>query len=73
MPAEMRSVYSSAVDRIGYDAETGDLIVHWIRGKRRQSVYRQVPPNLAHEVMNAASVGTALQLSVQGLYQHEYL
>lgn len=65
---EMREVYSSAVNRIGY--EDGELHVRWQNGKL--SIYSGVPEKLADEVMNAPSIGTALRLSVQGTYDHRY-
>lgn len=68
---EMRSVYSDAVDEIGYDDETKELHVVWKRNGRR-SVYSGVPPEVAEETMNAPSVGQALRNSVQNTYAHGY-
>ena len=41
MPPPMRSVFSSHVDRIGHDAQTGELYVQWDTGKT--SVYPASP------------------------------
>jgi hypothetical protein len=66
---EMRSVYSSHVSSIGY--ENGNLIVEWANG--RTSEYSGVPENVAEEVMNAPSIGSALRNSIKGAYVHRYL
>lgn len=70
---EMREVYSSRVARIGY--EDGALHVEWAtpRPGKEVSVYEDVPEKLADEVMNAASVGQALRLSIEPQYPHRYL
>ncbi len=65
--ADLRDVYSSHVSRIGY--EGGNLIVEWQNGKT--SVYEGVPERLANEVMNSASIGSALQ-SIKKSFQHRY-
>ena len=67
---EMRSVYSSAVDRVGYDEEQHELHVEWSDGKR--SIYSDVPPPVADQVQNAWSVGKALHQMVKGNYGHRY-
>jgi KTSC domain len=67
---EMREVYSNRVASIGY--EDGKLAVKWAKGGRT-SVYTGVPEELAREVMNAPSVGSALRLSIEGSYPHSYL
>lgn len=69
---EMREVYSSSVDRIGYDAETQELHVVWRRGGKT-SVYQDVPPDKAQQVMNAWSVGQAVrELHGTGDHGHAY-
>lgn len=65
--ADLRDVYSSHVARIGY--EGGNLTVEWTTGK--VSVYEGVPADLADEVMNAPSVGSALR-GIKGSYRHRY-
>jgi hypothetical protein len=66
---EMREVYSSAVQEIGY--EDGKLVVVWKRSGKT-STYTGVPPELAQQVMNAPSIGQALRESVQNQYAHGY-
>lgn len=70
MPIETKSVYSSHVDTVSYDDATSDLTVRWDTGK--VSVYAGVPANIAKEVMNSWSVGTALHNQVKGKYEHRY-
>jgi hypothetical protein len=71
MAVEMKSVYSSHVDAVGYDEETGDLIVRWQSGKT--SAYADVPEEVAKRVMSAPSVGEALHEEIKGSYDHRYL
>lgn len=65
-----RAVYSSHVDRIGYDQQTKELRVKWDTGKT--SVYSGVPPDVADTVSNSWSVGQALTQMVKGTYSHRY-
>lgn len=67
----MRDVYSSHVDRIGHDPATNELHVQWEGGKH--SVYANVPPGKASDVMNAWSVGKALTRDIKGAHGHRYL
>jgi hypothetical protein len=67
----MRSVYSSHVSKVGHDQETGELVVQWDNGKT--SVYSGVPPDLADDVMNSWSVGSALTTRIKGAFPHRYL
>ncbi len=71
MPAEMKSVFSSHVSEIGYDADTAELIVVWQSGKT--SAYSGVPDDVAREVVNAASVGSAVRDMIKGVYPHRYV
>lgn len=68
---EFKSVYSSAVSKIGYDPETSELHVIWARGKH--SVYSGVPEKVANSVMNAASIGIALHDVIIPEYGHTYV
>jgi hypothetical protein len=70
MPPVMRSVFSSHVNRVGHDPETGDLHVEWDNGKT--SIYSGVPPALADDVSNAWSVGKALHGQIKGKFPHRY-
>lgn len=66
----MLSVFSSHVNRIGYNAETNELHVEWDSGKT--SVYSGVPAGVADGVMRSWSVGTALHNEVKDKYEHRY-
>jgi len=68
MSLEMRNVFSKRVSKIGWDDSTGELVVMWISGKF--SRYAGVPKALANQVMNSASVGTALSTEIEGKYDH---
>jgi hypothetical protein len=68
---EMRSVYSSFVDEIGYDPETEELHVKYSSG--RTAVYEGVPPTAAATVLSSASIGKALHAHVRGKYGHRYV
>lgn len=65
----MRRVFSSHVERVGYDPDTQELHVHF-RGSRntpdRLVVYRDVPPHKGNAVLNAPSIGTALHFNIRG-------
>lgn len=66
----MQSVFSSHVDRIGHDSDTGDLHVQWQGGKT--SVYSGVPAALASDVRNSWSVGKAVREQIIPNYKHRY-
>ena len=69
MTAQMQNVFSTSVSQIGHDPDTNELFVQWQSGKT--SVYQNVPADIAQQVMNAPSVGTALQ-AVKANYPHRY-
>ncbi len=71
MPPAMRNVYSSTVDRAGYAPETNELHVVWKGGKT--SVYSDVSPVKADEVLNSWSVGKAIHRQIKGAHEHRYL
>jgi len=72
MAAEMRSVFSSNVSEIGYDADTAELFVTWRSGKT--SAYSGVPDDVARQVVNAASVGSAVNDMIKAAgYPHRYI
>lgn len=71
MEINMKDVFSSHVNQIGYDAEKSELHVAWDTGKR--SVYSEVPQDVAHGVMNNWSVGSAIREQIKPNYQHRYL
>ena len=65
-----KDVYSSNVSKIGYDPETKDLIITWSKGK--QSIYSNVPEELAEQLANAPSVGSMLNGEIKPYYSHRY-
>ena len=64
-------VFSKMCTEIGYDSETGDLLVTWNSGKR--SAYAGVGEDLAMQVANAASVGQMLISEIKPNYPHRYV
>ena len=69
MALDMRPTpMSSNVSQIGYDEETEELVVIFAKGGRY--VYYGVPADIADEVINAPSVGQALNLDIKGFYPH---
>jgi hypothetical protein len=71
MALEWRSVFSSNVDSIAYNAETLELFVRWTRG-RKVSVYEGVPDDVADEAMRAYSVGNYIREEIKPNYRHRY-
>jgi len=71
MAIKTQKVYSSHVNEMSYDEETGDLVVTFSRGNR--ALYSGVPPKTAREVMNAPSVGQAMHDQIIGNYPHRYV
>jgi len=66
-----KPVYSKMVQEVGYDEETKELYVTWIRGKR--SIYGPgVPEQLALDLTNAPSVGNMINSEVKPYYSHRY-
>jgi hypothetical protein len=65
----MRNVYSSSVNRIGY--EGGKLFVEWVSG--RTSVYEGVSPEIAETVANSWSIGRAIHRDIKPNYPHRYV
>lgn len=66
----MKDVYSSHVNQIGHDTETGELHVIWDTGKH--SIYDGVAPHTAEHVMNNWSVGKALHEQIKPNHPHRY-
>ena len=67
----MRKIYSSHIDEVGYDADRQEFHVHWQTG--RKSIYSNVPPQLAHTILNASSVGEMVSSALKkGGYPHRY-
>jgi hypothetical protein len=65
----MRNVYSSHIDRVGYDDETGRLHVHWSNGSEG---YYATPADVARSVLTAPSIGQELHRIVRGSYDFTY-
>ena len=59
---------SSNVNQIGYDDETQELVVQFAKGG--QYIYSGVPADIADGVINAPSVGQALNLDIKGFYPY---
>lgn len=70
MALEMKSIHSSHINEGGYDPDTQELHIQYDKGK--YSVYKNVPPDVASDVLNAWSVGQMLHRIVKGRYDHEY-
>ncbi len=70
MAAQMQSVISSRVNQIGWDPDTGQLVVVWSSGKT--SVYDAVAAETAHQVISSPSIGSALNDLVIGRHEHNY-
>lgn len=58
VPPKMQSVYSSHVDKIGHDPESGEFHVHYRDGT--QTVYAGVTPEQARDILTSASIGKAI-------------
>lgn len=65
-----QTVYSSNVSEVGYDAESKELYVTWLKGRR--SVYSGVPEELAQQLANAPSVGSMMRTDIIPYYSHRY-
>ncbi len=69
---EMRSVFSSHIDEIGYTPDVEEFHVVFSNGRR--VVYDGVPSDVAARVLSSASIGEALhsEIKSQG-YKHRYV
>lgn len=68
---DMKQVYSSHIEAIGYDPDTAELHVQFKAGKK--AAYADVPADIAQQVMNATSIGSALNLLVKNVYEFSYI
>jgi hypothetical protein len=64
-----RSVFSSSVSQVGYDEETGEMLVTWKSGK--VSAYK-VDEATADEASRAASVGSYINDEIKPNAAHRY-
>ncbi len=72
---EMKRVFSSHINSVGYDPDSKELHVEFQGkggGTGRTAVYMDVPPTVAKLVVDAPSVGTALHEHVKGQYALGY-
>lgn len=67
---EMKSVFSSHVSKVGYDAGSKELEIEFKNGKT--AVYQDVPSDVANLVVNAPSVGSAIHTFLKGRFAFGY-
>lgn len=66
-----QSVFSSVVSEVGFDSDTGELLITWSKSGK-VSAYQGVPEDVALRVANAPSVGTMLNSEIKPYYGHSY-
>jgi hypothetical protein len=66
-----QSVFSSNVSEIGYDSDSGELLVTWVKSGKT-SAYQGVPEAKALEGANAPSVGQWVNSEIKSYYRHSY-
>lgn len=67
---DMRRVFSSHVEAIGYDTQSREFHVEYKNGKT--SVYMDVPPQVAQLIQSAPSIGEAIHANLRGQFAHGY-
>jgi hypothetical protein len=67
-----KSVYSEMVSDVGYDTDTGELLVTFKRNGRT-AAYADVPEAVAEKLSNAPSVGNMLNNEIKGVYPFRYV
>ena len=67
-----RSVYSSNVSEVGYDSDTEELLITWLKSGR-VSAYAGVPEDVAEACSRAPSVGSFVNSEIKPFYQHRYV
>lgn len=74
---QMKSVSSTRVWQIGYDAENKALYMRFTPSKRwpagRVAVYHGVPPETATAIIEAPSIGQEMDTSLKGIFPFSYL
>jgi len=70
MPINWTNVFSSNVAAVGYDPDTKELVIQWMRG--RSSTYENVPADVAEEASKAYSVGSYINENIKPNYKHRY-
>lgn len=68
----MKSVFSEMVSEVGWDEDTGDLIVVWKKSAKR-SAYSNVPEDVALQLSQAPSVGQMINMDIKPFYGHRYI
>jgi len=63
-----KSVYSTMVQSIGYDADREAMVVTWSNGS--QGEYSGVPEDVAVSCSNAASVGQFINSEIKPIYAY---
>jgi len=66
-----RSVYSSNVSEVGYDSDTEELSITWLKSGK-VSAYACVPEDVAEACSRAPSVGSFINSEIKPFYQHRY-
>lgn len=67
---DMRKVFSSHIDAIGYDDASQEFFVKFKNGKT--AVYQGVPADVAARVNASASIGSAVHELLRNQYAHGY-
>jgi hypothetical protein len=66
-----KNVFSSHIETVGFNDETGELEVTWKNG--RVSAYEGVDEGTALALANALSVGTMLHEEIKPNFRHRYI
>jgi hypothetical protein len=66
-----QSVYSSVVSEVGYDSDSGELLVTWSKSGK-VSAYQGVPEDVAQRLANAPSVGQMINDEIKPYFSHSY-
>ena len=68
---DKRVVWSSHIDRIGYEVGTQELQVDYSNGT--MAVYEGVKPERWQRINNSESIGAAIHELVRGRHPHRYV
>lgn len=71
MDVEMKPVFSSHIAAIGYDPDAQILFVDYQNGNH--GAYGDVPADVARDVMQAPSIGSAIHRQVRNRFGFKYL
>lgn len=70
MAIEWRSVWSSHIERIGYDAEAQQMHVEYSDGPT--AIYDAVTPDKWRAVNSSESIGSAMHKLIRGKHEFRY-